>query len=69
VTVSDLGSAMWRKSSRSGAGNDCVELVVGRSGAAVRDSKNAGAGHLMVDADSWHAFLGVVKEEGRHSSR
>ena len=69
MTVSDLGSAMWRKSSRSGAGNDCVELVVGRSGAAVRDSKNADAGHLEFEVSGWHAFLGVVKEEGRHSSR
>lgn len=69
MTVSDLGSAMWRKSSRSGAGNDCVELVVGRSGAAVRDSKNADAGHLVFRVAGWQAFLGVVKEEGRHSSR
>jgi hypothetical protein len=60
---------MWRKSSRSGAGNDCVELVVGRSGAAVRDSKNVEAGHLVFAVTGWQAFLGVVKEEGRHGSR
>lgn len=60
---------MWRKSSRSGAGNDCVELVVGRSGAAVRDSKNADGGHLVFEVAGWQSFLGVVKEEGRHSSR
>lgn len=69
MTVSDLGSAMWRKSSRSGAGNDCVELVVGRSGAAVRDSKNTDGGHLEFRVTGWHAFLGIVKEEGRHGSR
>jgi hypothetical protein len=68
VTVSDLGGAMWRKSSRSGAGNDCVELVVGRSGAAVRDSKNPEAGHLRLATPGWLSFLGVVKE-GRHGSR
>ena len=66
MTVSDLGGAVWRKSTRSGGGNDCVELVVGRSGAAVRDSKNVGAGHLVFDGPGWTAFLGVVKEEGRH---
>jgi hypothetical protein len=60
---------MWRKSSRSGAGNDCVELVVGRSGAAVRDSKNPEAGQLMLATSGWLSFLGVVKEEGRHDSR
>jgi Domain of unknown function (DUF397) len=36
----------WRKSSRSGAGNDCVQVNAGikvgstRVGGAVRDSKN-----------------------------
>jgi len=69
VTVSDLDGAMWRKSSRSGAGNDCVELVVGRSGAAVRDSKNTEAGHLAFRVAGWQAFLGVIKEEGRHGDR
>lgn len=69
MTVSDPGSAMWRKSSRSGAGNDCVELVVGRSGAAVRDSKNSTAGHLVLTGTGWLSFLGSVKEEGRHGSR
>jgi uncharacterized protein DUF397 len=69
VTVSDLGSATWRKSSRSGAGNDCVELVVGRSGAAVRDSKNPEAGRLTFAGAGWSEFLGLLKEEGRHDSR
>lgn len=68
MTVSDLGSATWRKSSRSGAGNDCVELVVARSGAAVRDSKNPEAGHLAFAGPGWATFLGVLKE-GRHGSR
>jgi hypothetical protein len=67
VTVSDLGGAGWRKSSRSGAGNDCVELIVDRSGAAVRDSKNPGAGHLAFTEAGWQGFLGIIKEEGRHS--
>jgi hypothetical protein len=56
---------MWRKSSRSGAGNDCVELAVGGSGAAVRDSKNPAAGHLVIGLPGWQALLGIVKEEGR----
>lgn len=62
MTVSDLTGAMWRKSSRSGAGNDCVELVVARIGAAVRDSKNPEAGHVAFAECGWNAFLGVVKE-------
>jgi hypothetical protein len=62
VTVSDLNGARWRKSSRSGAGNDCVELVVARIGAAVRDSKNPEAGHVAFATTGWGAFMGVVKE-------
>lgn len=69
VTVLDLGSAEWRKSSRSGAGNDCVELVVGGSGAAVRDSKNTEAGHLTFASAGWAAFLGLLNEEGRQEGR
>lgn len=64
MTVSDLTGAHWRKSSRSGAGNDCVELVVARIGAAVRDSKNPEAGHVSFGTPGWSAFMGVVKEGG-----
>jgi hypothetical protein len=69
VTVSDLEGAVWRKSSRSGAGNDCVELVVGGSGAAVRDSKAPEAGHVIVAETGRQGFLGFVKEGRRHGSR
>ncbi len=61
MIFSDLSGARWRKSSYSGAGNDCVELVLARVGAAVRDSKNPEAGHISFVTPSWDAFLGVVK--------
>jgi hypothetical protein len=61
VSLSDLTGAVWRKSSRSGAGNDCVELVVARIGAAVRDSKNTEAGHLAFGT-GWDDFVSVLKE-------
>ncbi|MGB3438549.1 MAG: DUF397 domain-containing protein [Actinophytocola sp.] len=67
MTASDLIGARWRKSSRSGAGNDCVELVVARIGAAVRDSKNPQAGHVSFETPGWSAFMGVLKE-GRLAS-
>jgi hypothetical protein len=63
VTLSDLTAASWRKSSRSGAGNDCVELVVAGIGAAVRDSKRPEAGHLVFGGSGWDAFMGVVKDD------
>jgi hypothetical protein len=62
VSVSDLNGARWRKSSHSGAGNDCVELVVARIGAAVRDSKNPEAGHIAFENAGWGTFMGVIKE-------
>ncbi|WP_460406430.1 DUF397 domain-containing protein [Actinophytocola sediminis] len=62
MTFSDLTGADWRKSSRSGAGNDCVELVVARIGAAVRDSKRPAAGHIEFASGQWNAFMGAVKE-------
>lgn len=62
MTFSDLTGATWRKSSRSGAGNDCVELVVAETGAAVRDSKRPAAGDIRFGGTGWHAFLGVLKE-------
>ncbi|WP_235926730.1 DUF397 domain-containing protein [Actinokineospora pegani] len=61
MTVSDLAGAVWRKSSHSGGGNDCVELVVSRSGAAVRDSKNTESGHLAFADVEWAEFLNEVK--------
>lgn len=62
MTVIDLSGARWRKSSRSGAGNDCVELVVAGVGAAVRDSKNPEAGHVSFATTGWDAFMGAVKQ-------
>jgi len=60
--VIDLSDARWRKSSFSGAQNDCVELVVRDAGTAVRDSKNPGEGHVSFANAGWSAFMGTVKD-------
>jgi hypothetical protein len=57
----DLSDARWRKSSRSGSGNNCVEVADLGSGRAVRDSKNPTGGHLMFTATAWRAFTVGVK--------
>lgn len=59
---SDLTQHEWRKSSRSGGGNDCVELAVRTDGTAVRDSKNTAAGQLALTRSGWAGFLGTVKD-------
>lgn len=58
MAAHDLGTAEWRKSSRSnGDGNVCVEIaylpgVVAHT--AVRDSKNPAGGVLVVPAATWN---------------
>lgn len=60
----DLTGATWRKSSRSGAQGNCVEVadnlteVVG-----VRDSKDAAGPALVFAPGAWESFLGAVKRD------
>ncbi|ONI70652.1 DUF397 domain-containing protein [Actinosynnema sp. ALI-1.44] len=61
MTVSDPAGAQWRKSSRSGAGNDCVEIALAHSGTRVRDSKKPDAGMLRFGAAGWGAFIAATK--------
>lgn len=48
---------MWRKSSYSPDGNNCVEIG---TGIGIRDSK-APASHIALSPSAWSAFLGSVK--------
>ena len=48
---------VWRKSTYTGDGNNCVEI--GR-GVGIRDSK-APSTHLSVSSEAWSAFLKVVR--------
>lgn len=59
VSTVDLTGAVWRKSSRSGAGGNanCVEVAFAGPAVAVRDSKNPHVAALAVPAASWAAFL------------
>lgn len=59
----DRGVVMWRKSSHSGGGNDCVEIATISQGAAIRDSKNPDGPRLRFDATRWTAFLGQTKHD------
>jgi len=55
----------WRKSSRSGANTDCVEVASSLD--AVRDSKNEGGPTLKVSPAGLRTFLTGVKQ-GRFES-
>ena len=59
----DLTGAAWRKSTRSGANGDCVEVADNLPGVvAVRDSKNPAAGTLQFTPSAWATFVAGVRD-------
>jgi hypothetical protein len=53
----DLSGAQWFKSSRSGGGNECVEVAwLDARHVGVRDSKNPDGPALVFGPDEWSAF-------------
>lgn len=64
--MADLTGAIWRKSTRSGNGNNCVEVaenLISTTGLLyVRDSKNPTGPALAFTRDEWLAFTGGVKD-------
>jgi len=60
----DLSGASWFKSSRSGGGNDCVEVAHLDAGhVGVRDSKNPSGPALMFSPAGWDAFLAQAQAD------
>lgn len=58
----DRSAAAWRKSSRSGAANNCVEVADNLPRVvAVRDSKDPDGPVLVVARVAWAAFAAGVK--------
>ena len=56
--MSGLTGAVWRKSSRSSASNQCVEVATNLPGiVGVRDSKNAPGPALAVAPAAFDAFV------------
>ncbi|MEU7768380.1 DUF397 domain-containing protein [Nocardia sp. NPDC049190] len=61
----DLSDAVWRKSTRSSATKDCIEVAfLGVGMVGVRDSKNPTGPALVFTPSEWEAFTaGVVDGE------
>jgi hypothetical protein len=60
-TSKDLKHAAWFKSSRSGSGNECVEVALDTPGwAGVRDSKKPAGPALVVPASAFSRLIGYV---------
>jgi hypothetical protein len=63
MTSPDLSGAEFRKSSRSGGNNNCVEVATNLPGVvAVRDSKDRGGPVLTFTPGEWSAFLTDVRD-------
>ncbi|HEU0089551.1 MAG TPA: DUF397 domain-containing protein [Pseudonocardiaceae bacterium] len=60
--MDDLTHAVWRKSSRSGGGNECVEVAqLTDGGRAVRDSKHPTGPALRFTPAGWAAFTVSIR--------
>jgi Domain of unknown function (DUF397) len=61
MIIPDLTGARWRTSSRSGGGQNCVEVARSTTWSAIRDTKNREAATLTFDAATFDAFLSHIK--------
>nr|WP_229905153.1 DUF397 domain-containing protein [Lentzea cavernae] len=59
MSTVDFFGAVWRKSSRSGGGNNgsCVEVAFSGQAVGVRDSKSPDSGTLVFSSVQWAFFL------------
>jgi hypothetical protein len=59
----ELTLAVWRKSSRSGSGDQCVEMAaLSRGLRAVRDSKDPAGPALVLTPSACRSLLDTIKE-------
>lgn len=65
MSDSTWSDALWRKSSRSGGGGQCVEVAVMGDQVAIRDSKDPDGPMLIFPADAWRSFVRwIIRDSG-----
>ncbi|RKS78636.1 uncharacterized protein DUF397 [Actinomadura pelletieri DSM 43383] len=59
----ELTGAVWRKSSYSGSGDQCVEVASLSSDLrALRDSKDPAGPALVLTSSVWRSLVSAIKE-------
>ncbi len=59
----DLSTATWRRSSRSSATANCVEVAAAGPAVGVRDSKDPDGPVLVLPAASWTHFVAAISSD------
>jgi hypothetical protein len=63
--MDEMKPLMWRKSTFSASGDNCVEVARVTEGRQVlRDSKNPGGPMLSSPSEEWRRFTGEIKAGG-----
>ena len=60
MTAPEPDGIVWRTSSYSGSGADCVEVAPAAERVLVRDSKDPHGPALAVPLSAWRTFLSTV---------
>jgi hypothetical protein len=58
-----LVTATWRKSSRSGGNNNCVEVAFLHHAVGVRDSKDPTGPAFVLGREAWTAFVSGIRND------
>lgn len=59
--MTDLAGAAWKKSTRSSANDNCVEVATGNSVVGLRDSKDTQGPTLTLTPVAFDSFLTTLK--------
>ena len=59
----DLSTAIWRRSSRSTATSNCVEVAAAGPAVGVRDSKDPDGPVLVLPAAAWTHFVAAIRSD------
>ena len=59
----DLSTATWRRSSRSTATANCVEVAVAGPAVGIRDSKDPDGPVLVLPGAAWTHFVTAIRSD------